>query len=103
MVATPRVGLVASDPADGAVVAAAPAAVGLAFSGPVRLTAFVLTNAIGFRVETGFSIGLVPACEHSVPLPPLAPGEYSVLWRARPADRRPISGTLAFTVGAADA
>ena len=59
-VAGPRVGLVASEPADGAA-QAPPAAIGLLFSGAVRLTAFAVTDGGGARVDDGFTIGLIPA------------------------------------------
>ena len=93
-----RIRLLASRPADGATEAQPPAALLLVFSGPVRLTALVVSDRWGTRVETGFSIGLVREAAHSIPLPPLRPGAYTALWRARPADRLPIGGTVAFTV-----
>ena len=96
-VAGPRVGLVASEPADGAA-QAPPAAIGLLFSGAVRLTAFAVTDGGGARVDDGFTIGLIPATGHRVPVPPLAAGDYVVAWRARPADRQPIGGTFRFSV-----
>ncbi|MGF1626558.1 MAG: copper resistance CopC family protein [Alphaproteobacteria bacterium] len=96
--AGPRVGLVASAPADRAVELVSPAAVGLRFSGAVRLTAFAVTDEAGARADGGFSIALVPAVAHSVSLPPLPAGTYTVAWRARPADRQPIGGTFRFAV-----
>jgi copper resistance protein C len=93
-----RVGLMASEPANGATEPRSPAALALEFSGPVRLTALVVANRCGTRVETGFSIGLLPDAVHRIALPSLKPGAYTVLWRARPADRLPIGGTIAFTV-----
>lgn len=95
--ATPRVVLVESRPADGAT-ADAPTDISLEFSGPVRLTALVLCDAADLRVETDFSIGLMPARRHSVAVSPLEPGRYTVRWRARPADRQPIGGSFAFIV-----
>ena len=97
-VAPPRVGLVASQPADGSAEPHPPAALLLEFSGPVRLTALVIADRSGTRVETGFSLGLLRVPAHSVPLPALWPGAYTAQWRARPADRLPIGGTIAFTV-----
>lgn len=96
--AGPRIGLVASAPGDRAVESVPPAAIGLQFSGAVRLTAFAVTDEGGARVDDGFSIGLVPAVAHTVFLPPLPVGAYTVTWRARPADRQPIGGTFRFAV-----
>ena len=95
--ATPRVVLVASQPADGETTSPPPE-IGLEFSGPVRLTAMVLSDEHDLRVDIGFSIGLIPARRHRVAVPMLEPGRYAVRWRARPADRQPIGGTFGFVI-----
>ncbi|MFZ4408173.1 MAG: copper resistance CopC/CopD family protein [Paracraurococcus sp.] len=89
--------LLASEPADGASLAAAPAAVILRFDEPVTPLALRLA---------GPGLGAVPLPAPGktlrVGLPPgLGEGVYVVSWRVTSADGHPVAGALAFGVGRA--
>jgi len=91
--------LLSSDPADGAVLDAPPAAVTLTFSAeilPISPT-IIVRDAAGTAV-----VDAEPSVAGAVvtqPLPPGLPsGAFSVTWRVVSADGHPIEGTFAFTV-----
>jgi copper transport protein len=94
--------LVASDPADGAVVGNAPQEVTLSFSEPVRLVAdrILVVGPDGERVDQGepqregadVTIPLDGAAE--------AQGTYLVSFRVVSADSHPVAGSITFSVGA---
>ncbi|TCL91283.1 copper transport protein [Rhizobium sp. PP-WC-2G-219] len=94
--------LVASDPADGAVLAAAPRHIVLMFSEPVDPLVFRLSDPVG-QVE------MLPVVRSDttrlvVTLPSgLVPGTHSLSWRVTSADGHPIGGGLLFSVGKASA
>lgn len=92
-----------SVPAAGATVAA-PTAVTLAFTEPVRLTALSLRDAAG-RTRTLEPLPKTQGASHSVPVPvpPLAPGAYELTWRAMGRDGHVANGSVSFTVAAAAA
>jgi copper transport protein len=89
----------ATVPADGAMIAAAPANVELTFSEPVRLTALSIQKD-GANKQ---SLGPLPAITtetFSVPLPEaIGDGHYVVTWRAMSEDTHVISGEFMFAVG----
>ena len=89
----------AASPADGAVLAAPPAELALAFNEAVQLTALRLRAAGGAEVALPRR-AIRSAREETVPLPPLPPGDYAAEWRAISADGHPIGGTIRFRVGA---
>jgi len=90
-----------SDPVDGATVAA-PAAFVLTFKHEVRLTSLTLRGT-GADSQAVPGVARTPAAEHRVHAPPLAPGRYELDWRAAAADGHVMSGTVRFTVAAAQA
>jgi copper transport protein len=89
--------LLETNPADGARLGAAPAAVVLRFNEIVAPVSARLVTASGVAIE------LAPAARGAaieIRLPDgLAAGGHYVVWRVASADTHPIAGTLAFTVG----
>lgn len=86
-----------SVPQDGAVVAAAavPRHLELQFGHGLRLTSVKLRGPVQ-------TVSLDPPREtaraHQLPLPVLAPGQYTVEWRGMATDGHPMSGTVKFSV-----
>lgn len=96
-------GVHASEPADGAVLRAAPPAVVLAFMEPVRVTTLRLLDEAGrerpLRREgerTAATREVRAAVQGALP-----PGAYRVEWRGASADGHVGGGTLRFRVGPA--
>lgn len=92
-------GLIGTDPADGTLLPAAPAAVTLTFSEPVSPAgdATRLFDATGEQVPAEFSV--VDTTATLAPRDTLTDGTYVVAWRVISADGHPISGGLTFSVG----
>jgi methionine-rich copper-binding protein CopC len=89
--------LQAASPADQSVLSAAPTQLVLHFTEAARLTAL----AIGKAGESSHKLPLPagdPAAQIVVPLPPLAPGQYVVSWRAVGADGHVVPGQIQFTL-----
>jgi copper transport protein len=89
-------GLSAAEPADGAVLERAPAAVVLRFSEPVTPIVVRLFDRAGTRVE------LQPQAEGETvraELPALPAGPYLVSFRVTSLDSHPVGGTIAFSIG----
>ncbi|MGP3687323.1 copper resistance CopC/CopD family protein [Streptomyces sp. IBSNAI002] len=106
--ASAHAALTASDPADGAVVATAPAQVTLSFSEQVALgdDSIRVLDPQGKRVDTGElrdmcsgNIVRYGTALHSG----LPNGTYTVAWQAVSADSHPISGAFTFSIGAPSA
>ncbi|TCP85263.1 copper transport protein [Rhizobium sp. PP-CC-2G-626] len=94
--------IVASDPADGEVLAAAPRQIVLTFSEPVDPLVFRLSDPVGqmemlpvVRSDTTRLVVTLPSG--------LVPGTHSLSWRVTSADGHPIGGGLLFSVGNASA
>jgi methionine-rich copper-binding protein CopC len=86
-----------STPADGSTSSAAPAAVEMTFSEAARLTSLWIQK----DQEPKERIKELPtAAERTqrVALPPLAPGAYTLTWRAVAADGHISSGAVHFTI-----
>ncbi|MFE3553582.1 copper resistance CopC/CopD family protein [Streptomyces sp. NPDC059193] len=106
--ASAHAALTASDPADGAVVATAPAQVTLSFSEQVALgdDSIRVLDPQGKRVDTG---ELRDMCSGSTVRygtalhSGLPNGTYTVAWQAVSADSHPISGAFTFSIGAPSA
>ncbi|WP_052847447.1 copper resistance CopC/CopD family protein [Streptomyces avicenniae] len=96
--------LTGTDPEDGAVVAGAPASVGLTFSESVSAAAdgIRVLAPDGERADTGDASG--SGTEHGVALRDgLDDGTYTVTWHVVSADSHPISGAFTFSIGAPSA
>jgi methionine-rich copper-binding protein CopC len=93
--------LKASAPAEGASVAAPVKEIVLEFGGDVRLTAVALNDAAGAKKAVA-DVPTTLAAKFSLPVrDELAPGAYTVTWRAVGADTHVVSGEIHFTVAAA--
>ena len=89
-----------SSPADGSTLSTAPAAVELTFSEAARLTALWIEQ----DRQPRRTIRELPAAWDRtlrVALPALAPGVYSLVWRAVAADGHVSSGSVRFTISPA--
>jgi methionine-rich copper-binding protein CopC len=86
-----------SVPQDGAVVtaAAAPRHLELQFAHGLRLTSVKLR---GPAQTVSLNPSREAAAVHQLPLPALAPGQYTVEWRGMATDGHPMSGTVRFSV-----
>lgn len=93
--------LLSSDPADGAVLEEAPERLTLVFSAE-QLPLGAATSVTGPDGQE-WAEGS-PDVDGTTVVQPLAPGmpagDYAVAWRSVAGDGHPVSGTLAFTVGA---
>jgi copper transport protein len=90
--------LLASTPADGAVLDRAPERVMLRFNEPVRVISLRLID------EGGQVTALAQGSESTpdqveAPLPSLSRGSYVVSWRALSVDGHPVGGSVFFTLG----
>jgi copper transport protein len=97
--------LVDSDPAEGAVLATAPATVTLTFNEPVRLTSqeIAVYDAHGDPVaSTAGATGVVVTVDLAGAAD-LPDGSYVVSWNVLSGDGHPIAGALTFSVGAPSA
>lgn len=92
-------GLSEAEPADGAVLERAPAAVVLRFSEPVTPIAVRLFDRAGTRVELQPQAGGVTV---RAALPALPAGPYLVSFRVTSLDSHPVGGTIAFSVGSTE-
>ncbi|MCC6982975.1 MAG: copper resistance protein CopC [Bauldia sp.] len=89
--------LIATDPAQGAVLESAPANVTLTFNEPVSVTALRL-------IDTSGATTTLPLPEAAsailVPMPPDLPqGTHIVSWRVISTDGHPIGGSVVFSIG----
>ena len=97
--------LIETDPAEGAVVEAAPETITLTFNEPVRLTAQEIAVYDAAGDEVGSTAG-ASGPEVTVDLDgaaDLPDGTYVVSWNVLSGDGHPISGALTFSVGAPSA
>ena len=87
-------------PADGEVVAAAPAVIAISFDKPMRVTTIELTGADGdgdtFALER--TDGTAPVTRFEATPPPLPAGRYTVTWRGLSEDGHAMSGRFSFEV-----
>lgn len=93
-----------TDPADGAVLAAAPAEITWTFTKEVPLETMTVTliDAAGVRSELSGSVhGAAGNTVVVTPLPALQSGPISLRWRLVGPDGHPITGRVDFTVNAA--
>jgi hypothetical protein len=88
--------LTAAVPADGSA-GKAPEHIVLSFSEAARITAMTLQRD-GEEPRKLTSLAAEKAARITVPLPKLAPGRYTLSWRAVGEDSHVVPGTLHFTV-----
>jgi methionine-rich copper-binding protein CopC len=86
--------------ANGGAVAKTPANFNVTFSAPVRLAGVTLTNGAGAQVPMTYRGGATPTSTFSVPLPRLAPGTYTMAFRAMGTDGHAMAPQTTFTIGA---
>ena len=85
-------------PANGEVVAQAPALIAISFDLPMRVTRIELTNAGGDAFALGRTDEMAPVTRFEATPPPLPAGRYTVKWRGLSADGHPMSGRFSFEV-----
>jgi methionine-rich copper-binding protein CopC len=91
--------LQSSLPANGSVLAQAPARLELVFAEAATLTALVLEGpAAGEERKLG-PLPDASAARLAVDLPPLPPGTYTVKYRVLSADNHVMAGSIRFTIG----
>ncbi|MBD3914272.1 copper resistance CopC/CopD family protein [Nocardioides hwasunensis] len=97
--------LIGTDPAEGAVVDAAPGTVTLTFNEAVRLTAqeIAVYDAAGGAVPSTASAGGTDVRVELTDAAAMTDGTYVVSWNVLSGDGHPISGALTFSVGAPSA
>lgn len=90
--------LVSSQPADGVVIAASPAAVTLVFSESARVTALSI-QAGGEKTAKKLIVATAEdSVSHAIALPALNAGDYTLTWHALSDDGHVTSGTVKFSV-----
>ena len=96
--ASAHASLVASEPADGAILRAPPASVVLRFNEPVSPLAFKLIDAAGGAHDR---LNAVPSGETITITPPaeLPKGTQTLSYRIVSADGHPVGGVVAFSIG----
>ena len=87
-----------TDPADGAVVAAAPAVIAISFDKPMRITLIELTDAGGHAFALERTDTMAPVTRFEATPPDLPAGTYTVKWRGLSEDGHPMKGRFSFEV-----
>ena len=85
-------------PADGEVVAAAPAVISISFDKPMRVTTIELTGADGEAFALERTDEMAPVTRFKATPPPLPAGRYTVTWRGLSEDGHAMSGRFSFEV-----
>ena len=88
----------ATSPANGEVVAAAPAVITISFDEPMRITLIDLTDVDGDAFELERTDGMAPVTRFEATPPPLPAGSYTVEWRGLSEDGHAMSGRFSFEV-----
>ena len=84
--------------ADSATLSAPPANFTITFSAATGLANVTLTNAAGREVTLNYTPPRAMAAHFTIPLPALAPGAYTISWRAMSHDGHVMPGAIHFTV-----
>ena len=85
-------------PHDGAVLAAPPDVVSIAFDAPMRITVIRLTSEAGDTFELERSDEMRPVTDFRATPPVLPNGRYTVEWRGLSADGHAMKGRFSFEV-----
>lgn len=84
--------------AESATLSASPANFTITFSAPTGLANLTLANAAGREIELNYAPPRAMAASFTIPLPALAPGAYTISWRAMSHDGHVMPGAIHFTV-----
>jgi len=90
--------VVSTSIAENARIAAAPETFTLEFSAPVGLASVTLINAEGVDVPLAFQSRRQMAVRHTLALPTLPAGGYTLSWRTIARDGHAMAGSLHFVV-----
>ena len=86
-------------PANGEVLAAAPAVIAISFDKPMRVTLIELTDDDGESFALERTDAMAPVTRFEAAPPPLPAGRYTVKWRGLSEDGHPMKGSFSFEVG----
>lgn len=86
--------------ADNAQLTSAPRNFTIVFSRPVGLANVTFTDAAGQAVPLTFTPSHDMAASHTIPLPSLRPGAYTLSWRTIAHDGHAMPGAVHFTLAA---
>jgi methionine-rich copper-binding protein CopC len=84
--------------ADNATLSVAPATFTVTFSAATGLASVTLTNATGSEIVLDYMPSRTRSAAFTIPLPALAPGAYTISWRAMSGDGHVMPGAVHFTV-----
>ena len=85
-------------PANGEVVAVAPAVIVISFDKPMRITLIELTDVDGDAFALERTDAMAPVTRFEATPPPLPAGSYTVEWRGLSEDGHAMSGRFSFEV-----
>jgi methionine-rich copper-binding protein CopC len=88
----------ATQPADGAVLAASPEVIGMTFNTPMRVTLLSLTDQDGTKHTLTRTDNMQPGSQFIAEPPALPAGEYKIDWRGLSADGHPMQGAFSFEI-----
>lgn len=87
-----------TQPANGAVLQASPATIGMRFEMPMRVTLITLTDQNGAAHDLTRTDNMQPVTDFSAAPAMLPAGKYKVEWRGLATDGRPMQGTFSFEI-----
>ena len=90
--------VVSTSIAENARVQSAPQTFTVEFSAPVGLAGVTLTNADGVATPLAFQPTRQMTARHTITLPTVPPGSYTLAWRTIARDGHAMSGSLHFVV-----
>jgi len=88
----------ATEPADGAVIAASPEAISMTFDMPLRVTLITLTDQSGTEHALTRSDDMKPVSAFTAQPPELPAGQYEIIWRGLATDGHPMQGAFGFEI-----
>jgi methionine-rich copper-binding protein CopC len=84
--------------ADNSTLSASPANFTIHFSAATGLANVTLANAAGREIALDYAPPRAMAADFTIPLPTLAPGAYTIAWRAMSRDGHVMPGVIHFAV-----
>lgn len=91
-------GLLSADPSPGSTVADSPSQIRLTFDAPLLPGSTFVVYTAAFRAVPGITPVTEGASMRAIPDAPLAPGDYTVQWKAVAPDRDTTAGSYQFRV-----